>query len=301
MNLGFIILRHVNNEITNRYWIHCYKCIRNYYQENKILIIDDNSNYEYITSEILYNTKIINSEYHGRGELLPYYYYLYNKEFDTAIIIHDSVFINKKIDFSVNNYKVLWEFGHEWDQIENEVEMINMFDNLELKQFYEKKNKWKGCFGAMCIITHDYLVHINNNFKISKLIDYIKNKYNRQSFERVIACLLQINNDYSDNKIITSTETNTIENNDKEQSTTTITTIKNKQQTTTTTTTTTTSIIPRSIITTTTTKTIEMISDENINETLFGDIHEYGGSWNIKFEDKDKFNFLPCIKVWTGR
>ena len=37
------MLRHVNNTETNKYWIHCYNCIRKYYPENKILIIDDNS------------------------------------------------------------------------------------------------------------------------------------------------------------------------------------------------------------------------------------------------------------------
>ena len=40
--LGFIILRNVNSELTNKYWIHCYNCIRKYYPENKIIIIDDN-------------------------------------------------------------------------------------------------------------------------------------------------------------------------------------------------------------------------------------------------------------------
>ena len=72
-DLGIIILRHVNNVCTNKYWINCYKCIRQYYPENKILIIDDNSNYEYISNEVLYKTRIIKSEYPGRGELLPYF------------------------------------------------------------------------------------------------------------------------------------------------------------------------------------------------------------------------------------
>ena len=43
----------------------------------------------------------------------------------------------------------------------------------------------------MSIITHDYLTHINNKYDISKLIGYVLNRYNRCSFERVIACLLQ--------------------------------------------------------------------------------------------------------------
>lgn len=192
-DIGFIILRHVSNELTNKYWIECYKHIRLYYPENKIIIIDDNSDYKFIKDVELYKTRIIKSEYPKRGELLPYYYYLHNKDFDTAVIIHDSVFINKKIDLSVNNYKMLWSFEHHWDEIEDETKMINLFNDVELKNFYENKSLWKGCFGSMSIITHDYLVFINNKYDISKLLGYVKTRFNRCSFERVIACLLQKN------------------------------------------------------------------------------------------------------------
>ena len=41
------MLRHVNNKLSNQYWIHCIQCIRKFYPENKILIIDDNSNYDF--------------------------------------------------------------------------------------------------------------------------------------------------------------------------------------------------------------------------------------------------------------
>ena len=153
--IGFIILRHVNNELTNKYWVSCVNSIRKYYPENDILIIDDNSNYKYITEETLYKTTIINSEYPKRGELLPYYYYLHNKQFDVAVIIHDSVVINRYIDMNVDNYKIIWSFEHTWDQIEDETKMINVFNDLELKEFYENKKIWKGCFGGMCIIRHD--------------------------------------------------------------------------------------------------------------------------------------------------
>lgn len=188
---GFIILRHVKDKITNNYWISCYNSIRKYYPENEILIIDDNSNYNFITNEELYKASIIRSDYHGRGELLPYYYYLQNKLFETAVIIHDSVIVNKYIDFSVEKYKFLWDFEHDWDQINDETRMINVFNDLELKKFYESKKLWKGCFGGMSIITHDYLTYINNKYDISKLLNCVLNRYNRCSFERVIACLLQ--------------------------------------------------------------------------------------------------------------
>ena len=191
--IGFIILRHVNNEITNNYWNYCYDCVRKYYPENLIIIVDDNSNYNYIIERTLYKTTIINSEYNGRGELLPYYYYLQNNLFDTAVIIHDSVFINKYIDFSVDKYKLLWEFEHHWDLIEDETNMINLFNDKDLLNFYENKNLWKGCFGGMTIITHNYLTYINNKYDISKLLECVLTRINRCAFERVIACLLQKN------------------------------------------------------------------------------------------------------------
>lgn len=191
MSIGFIILRHVNNEETNKYWIYCYNRIRKFYPENKILIIDDNSNYDFITKEKLYNTVLIQSDYPGRGELLPYYYYLENKLFDKAVILHDSVFINKKLDLDVDNYKILWDFNHNSDQIEDEEIMIKIFGDDELLAFHRDKNKWRGCFGCMSIITYDYLSKINNKYNISKLLPLVLKRYNRCSLERVIACLLQ--------------------------------------------------------------------------------------------------------------
>ena len=71
--------------------------------------------------------------------------------------------------------------------------MINVFNDVDLKNFYENKQLWKGCFGGMSIITHDYLTYINDKYDFSKLLECVLNRYNRQSFERVIACLLQIN------------------------------------------------------------------------------------------------------------
>lgn len=191
--IGFIILRHVNSELTNKYWIHSVNCIRKYYPENDILIIDDNSDYNFITDLKFYKTTVINSEYPKRGELLPYYYYLHNKLFDTAVIIHDSVFVNEYIDFNVDKYKLLWHFNHHCDQIEDERKMINIYNDSELKKFYANKKLWVGCFGGMSIITHDYLVYVNSKYEISKLLDLILTRYNRCSFERVIACLLQKN------------------------------------------------------------------------------------------------------------
>jgi hypothetical protein len=94
-----------------------------------IVIIDDNSNQKYITKKELYKTTIINSTYHGRGELLPYYYFLRYAFFDTAVIIHDSVFINQLIDFRTNTYQILWNFEHLWDNHEEESKILQIYQS----------------------------------------------------------------------------------------------------------------------------------------------------------------------------
>lgn len=193
-DLGFIILRYVNSEETNQYWQHCYDCIRNFYFENDIIIIDDNSDSTFLTKDKkLYKTEIIQSEFPRRGELLPYCYYLKNKFFDTACIIHDSVFIQQYIDMRIDKYKMIWEFYHECDVEESEIQVLKVFEDDELIEFYKNKSLWNGCFGGMSIISHDYLSYVNSKYNFTKLLKVINTRDDRKCFERVIACLLHKN------------------------------------------------------------------------------------------------------------
>ena len=107
-DFSFIILRYVINKETNKMWIKCYNSIRKFYN-NKIIIIDDNSNKNFITNIKLDNCFIINSDIKkGRGELLPYYYYTKYKFSKRIIVLHDSMKIHNKIDF--NNIKYYKNF-----------------------------------------------------------------------------------------------------------------------------------------------------------------------------------------------
>lgn len=190
--IGFIILRHVNSVKTNEYWKHCYKCIRRFYPENPILIVDSNSDKKYISDISLYKTTVVESEFPGRGLLLPYYYYLKLKPFDTAVIFHDSVFIHKYINFNVDTYKILWEFEHDWDNPSDEIAILNIYNDEKIVDFYKNKDLWKGCFGALSVVTHEYLSEVNSIYSIEKLLDVIKEKPKHLCFERIIAVLLQI-------------------------------------------------------------------------------------------------------------
>jgi hypothetical protein len=205
---GFIITRHVNSEITNRYWNHSVKLLRTFYPKIKIIIIDDNSNQDFVKADFdNYNVEIIQSEFPGRGELLPYYYYIKNKFFENAIILHDSVFIHKKINFDVlNGTKVLplWYFNPDNENINNTARIIS---NLNSHILYSKlqnertlgmpMDKWYGCFGVQSYINHNFLLQIEQKYKITNMVSSVLCRADRCCLERIMGCIF-----YSENSNI---------------------------------------------------------------------------------------------------
>jgi hypothetical protein len=208
-NIGFIIIRNVISEKTNEYWQECYNCIRKYYN-NLIIIIDDNSNPEFINSGInLKNCHIIKSEFNGVGEILGYYYYYKYNFFKKAVIIHDSVFINKKINFDlVENIKFIWHFSHEWDTETDEIKLLNnifnynlenndLENNISLKDklinFYYEKS-WMGCFGIQTVISYNFLQLIFDKYRLYNLIHIIKTRDNRMNLERIFGLICTFEN-----------------------------------------------------------------------------------------------------------
>lgn len=193
-NFGFIIIRHVNSEKTNNYWIECYKSIRKYYN-NKIIIIDDNSNYNFIKYDNLniYNCEIVQSEYTSNGEILAYYYFYKNKYFEKAVIIHDSIFIQKYINFNeYDNIKYLWHFTHHWDNDTEELVLLEYLNkNLvnELIEFYHNKDKWYGIFGTQSVIDYKFLDKIIKKYDLFNLLNIINNREKRMNFERIFGLL----------------------------------------------------------------------------------------------------------------
>jgi len=202
-NYGFIITRHVNSEKTNRYWNQCVKLIRTFYPLRQIVIIDDNSNYDFIKSDIDYkNLTIIQSEYPGRGELLPYIYYLKHKWFPNAVIIHDSLFIHRKIPFEAFKLNVLPFWHHSYDK-ENENNIIRIISALSnnrglIRKIYRKEEmvnnlgfteKLNLCFGGQCYIKLGFLEMLQNKYNITNLVNAIHNRTDRCSLERVLGIL----------------------------------------------------------------------------------------------------------------
>lgn len=196
-SLGFIILRCVNSVATDRYWKKSYECVRTFYPKSKIMIIDDYSDYKFVDLKFekqLQNSIIIKSEFHRRGEFLPYYYYIKNKISDIAVVIHDTVFVNSVLDFSCDTYKMLWSFSNiRKDKTALQIKIISTLkNNKELLKFHNKnRESWKGCFGAMSAVNHDFLLKLNDKYDFSRMISVINNRTGRMAFERVIACIFQ--------------------------------------------------------------------------------------------------------------
>jgi len=206
MDFGFVITRHVNSEQTNKYWNQNVKLLRTLYPLRKIVVIDDNSDPNFVKSDHDYkNVEIIQSEYPGRGELLPFIYYLRFKWFENAIFLHDSVFIHKRVPFERIKLPVipLWHF--EYDQ-ENLANILRISSSLrrsrELEPFFTGSGKVKvlgmdradtiGCFGVMCFINHNFLKMLDDRYHIVNLANAVHSRVDRCACERIFGTLFSV-------------------------------------------------------------------------------------------------------------
>ena len=198
-NYGFVLLRYVCSVETDNMWKECYNSIRKFYN-NKIVIIDDNSNPLYLTEILTVNTVIINSEYPRRGEFLPYYYYIKNKFFDRMVVIHDSMVFKSYYNFNtINRYKNfsrLFSFGN--SSYKSDIgyfkEMSKYLKNGNILNQYHMNNinRMIGCFGICYVIDYNYIVEIEKKYNISNMIKYIDTRPKRQTLERLLSCLFEM-------------------------------------------------------------------------------------------------------------
>jgi hypothetical protein len=203
-NFGFIITRHVNSEKTNKYWNQTVKLIRIYYPLRKIIVIDDNSDSTYLKADHDYsNLTVIQSEYPKRGELLPYVYYLRHKWFPNAVIIHDSLFVHKRIPFDKFNMPVLplWHHKYDKDNIHNIARIASGLKNYHhllpkihsqdemILNLIKSNNSFNLCFGGQCYIQLSFLESIESKYHISNLVHFIHNRADRCSLERILGLL----------------------------------------------------------------------------------------------------------------
>lgn len=193
-NTVFVILRHVRNENDSKLWQRCYNSIREFYPENVIVIIDDNSKIK-SSDDLLNNTIVINSEYPGAGELLPYYYFLKYKWAEKMIFLHDSMLLKREFSESELDHpiKFHWHFDqHQYDDNRAiNAFLQNLTNGRELINYNKEKSLWNGCFGVTSIIDLNLLESIEEKYSFtSSLIEKIKCRNDRMALERIFAILI---------------------------------------------------------------------------------------------------------------
>lgn len=211
-NFGFILTRHVTSIATNKYWNNSLLLLRTLYPLKRVIIIDDNSDYTYVSrtnenvdnNNNIYSTQyvtVIQSEYTGRGELLPYYYLLKHRYFENAVILHDSVFFHRRLEFEkLKGQKVvpLWHFNSDRENIGNTLFIATALKNSQRVVNRLKKegvvlgmdvDKWNGCFGVQSYINLSFLEMIESKYKITNLISKVRCRADRCCLERIMGCI----------------------------------------------------------------------------------------------------------------
>jgi len=203
MSIVFILTRHVTSENTNILWQECIRSIRRSYPTDPILIIDDHSNPDFLSTleEKVLQENILNisSEFPpGYGEMLPYYYFYKMKIADTAIILHDSFWIQEPIPgldhIRINphfrvRYLLHFAIGHH--DVHQETVLISTLQNPEgiLHNYHQFPLIKYGCQGMQSIISHRFITEMQEKHRIFDLLPHILSRYHRMSMERVFAAI----------------------------------------------------------------------------------------------------------------
>lgn len=206
MNYGFIITRHVNSEKTNLYWNECLLRIRLFYPTKEIVVIDDNSNEQFVTDfHHINNVRFIKSEFIGAGEILPYYYLHKYRFFPAAVILHDSVFFQTRVKFEIlTKFPImpLWHFDYQEDLRHAQMLMVRMKNTNQIRAklsqdtiqtfSFKKQDKWRGCFGVQSYISLSFLDMITKKYNIMSMVSLIKNRKDRCSLERIMGIIFSL-------------------------------------------------------------------------------------------------------------
>lgn len=226
MNFGFIIPTHCSLPQHKSSLLKCIESIRKFYPKNMIVIINDKSSIKLSFTDDE-NIEIVDSCIEKGGEVNSYIMFLENKYFDKAIILHDGMYMKKKlIDIEkIDNVLYIWYFTNhrfhwsfinepksEYNQVNNIrnhddliLHCINKYDfNENFKKYslklYHQKHKWSGCFGLQSIITHNFLVVLQEKTNIITVFKKFNNRRLRMVAESLfaIACQFVLGNDISE-------------------------------------------------------------------------------------------------------
>jgi len=192
-DLSIFVTAHITHEAHYYALYLCITNIRNHYENNRIFIINDKSTYP-INVDNFKNKElitIIDSEFKGAGEsLFLYYYHKMENPSKKALYIHDSMFlispIPKEILDNLSDIKFLLSFDKKFKIKEQE----DFISKLNEGSLINENQKWLGCFGGACIMTHDYLTKLQNKYNIISIVPSITCRNEREIYERILGSVV---------------------------------------------------------------------------------------------------------------
>ena len=185
----FVILRNIRHTKDNDLWISSYNSIRRFYT-NPIKIIDDNSRINTVNGKLV-DTEIIQSEWNGAGEILPYYYFMKHKWAERMIFIHDSMFLSRPFKDTELSAPVRFHWYFVADERKYSTYLSTLSHSEDLIEYSKQRSTWKGCFGATSIISLDLVQSLEKKYGIfSRLTMAIRTRPDREMFERIFGIIL---------------------------------------------------------------------------------------------------------------
>ena len=214
---GFLILTYCQSQDQLNTLKRNIEYIQRYHPEAPIVVLNDHSPFEIFlhNSELL---TLVETKHPGSAEVAPFLYYRDNKFAERMIFLHDSMLLMRPLtDLHTIDISFLWHFtAHRlwWNKIEEPKNTYNIkheirthddliqhlvklvFDDSKsfvqyFKQIYSNKDKWVGCFGLMCIISHDFLCQLEQKTQFCKLASFITDRRRRCAAESIFAIACQ--------------------------------------------------------------------------------------------------------------
>lgn len=189
----FVILRHLRTGSDNDLWISSYNSIRRHYT-NKIIIIDDNSLINTVNGK-LYQTDILQSDYAGAGETLPYYYFLMHRWADRMIFVHDTMFLYRsfRIEEVDTDCRFHWSFVHSDATSTARLQQIipSLRNHQELMPYINQPESWRACFGVAMVVGIEVVERLEQKYKLfSTMTMMVRNRKDREMAERLVGLVL---------------------------------------------------------------------------------------------------------------
>lgn len=196
---GFILTRCVRNSVHDKYWQESHRCIRRLFPDSPIVIIDDHSVKALLSDsyQVDENTHVVASPFPpGRGESLPYHYFLMERPFRKAIIMQDGMFLHRRTELAkaiadTVDYRFLWHFDefllNDFAEQDKILSSMHRDQVPALRALRSNASAWAGCFGGSAIIAWDFLAVLQQRYGLLDALPAITNRGDRMGFERVLA------------------------------------------------------------------------------------------------------------------